>query len=513
MSTQNHSKVRLRTQYRAVRHMTLFVVFVCVALLAVNAWLAVRGRDEALRQAAIADTNLARAIAQQMDSMVSETIRILDTIAFEMDSLDKDPTTLTRLQPVLVNYAARTEQIHSLFVLDSQGGRLTSSEATINPFLTNADRDYFTSHRDSLSLLSRVGRPILSRLSNTWLIPISRRLNDPDGQFAGVVLATIEVAYIRHLMTNYEIGQHGALLLAAADGTVLGRRPFAAADTGRSLAGTAQLAQLQKYQSGTTEMFSAIDGVERIVSYQHLKNNPLFVTVALSKQEVLESWRTTTYVQTGWIALLCSFIGVLGSIVVLSVRGRVKVEYRLRAARDELTAANTQLMHLARHDGLTGLANRRYFDEHLTREFIQAQRTRRPLALIMIDVDRFKLYNDTYGHPQGDKCLQAVASAIASAMRRPHDFVARYGGEEIVVLLAETDLAGAVIVAEAIRLAVKLLNLPFESNPVGYVTISAGVATHTPAGARPSAVELLTAADNALYRAKRDGRNTVATDL
>lgn len=113
----------------------------------------------------------------------------------------------------------------------------------------------------------------------------------------------------------------------------------------------------------------------------------------------------------------------------------------------------------------------------------------------MIDVDHFKLYNDSYGHPAGDKCPQAVARAIESALGRPHDFVARYGSEEIVVLLTKTDAAGGAAVTESIRLAVAMLNLPFEITPTGYVSISAGVAAHVYAGPRSSSLELLNEAD------------------
>lgn len=498
---------------RAVRATTLFVVFVCLALFAVNAWLVLRGRNEAIRQATISDTNLTRAIAQQMDSVFSETSRILDTIAFEMDHADKDPKTLVRLQPVLVNYAAATDQLHSLFVFDTHGIRIVSSEATVSPLPSAEDRDYFTFHRDSLSMLRHIGKPLFSRLSGLWLIPVSRRLNDADGNFAGVVLATIEVNYLRQLMADYEIGKLGALSLGLSDGTVLSRRPALEGAIGKSMAGSAQFARIQKHMAGTLEMVSPLDNVERVVSYQYLKNNPLFVTVALSQQEVLGHWRTTMYVQTGWILLLCGFVGLLGSIVIRSVRDRLNVERRLRAARDELTVANAQLMHLARYDGLTALANRRYFDEHLAREFSHSLRTRRALTLIMIDVDHFKLYNDTYGHPAGDKCLQAVAQAIESAVRRPHDFVARYGGEEIAVLLSETDAAGGALVAEAIRAAVAMLYLPFATSPMGYVSISAGVSAHVYAGPKASALELLNEADKALYQAKNSGRNNVFMGL
>ncbi|HUD32350.1 MAG TPA: diguanylate cyclase, partial [Variovorax sp.] len=190
--------------------------------------------------------------------------------------------------------------------------------------------------------------------------------------------------------------------------------------------------------------------------------------------------------------------------------GGWRTELSLQQALGELERANAQLAELARNDGLTGLSNRRHFDQQFDLAFRQAQRHDRPLALVMIDVDFFKRYNDLYGHPEGDRCLQRVAAAVQSAVRRPGDLVARYGGEEMVVLLPETDDAGAAIVAEAIRAAVLALGIPHESNPIGRVSISAGVAARMSGDREIGGAGLLKRADRALYAAKAAGRNTVA---
>lgn len=329
------------------------------------------------------------------------------------------------------------------------------------------------------------------------------------GQFAGVVVFTIQVDHLLQLMMSYEIGQHGALALLLADGTILVRRPFAEAEVGKSTSETALFKLVQKSLSGSFSISSPIDGVMRYLSFEHLKNHPLLVIVGLSKQEVLQHWQSTTVFQSAWILMLCVFIGFLGDRMIRLVNQRVRVEHRLRVAQDDLTTANSQLTHFALYDGLTALANRRYFDEYLAKEFAQCARTRRPLGLIMIDVDHFKLYNDSFGHPQGDKCLQIVAQAVRSAVGRPHDFVARYGGEEFAVLLPETDVSGTYEVAEAIRAAVALLSLPFTASPFGHVSISAGFAVHMSPGPKEDSASLLDEADKALYQAKKNGRNTV----
>ena len=192
-----------------------------------------------------------------------------------------------------------------------------------------------------------------------------------------------------------------------------------------------------------------------------------------------------------------------------SVRERLKVEVSLGLTRDELTHANAQLEQLARVDALTSLPNRRCFDEVVEVEFADACRSGQPLALVMLDVDYFKRYNDLYGHPEGDRCLQQVAQAIESAARRPRDFVARYGGEEMVMVLPDTDAAGAVVVAEAARQAVVNLFVPHLTHPMGHVTVSAGAAVHVRDKKVQTPQDLLQQADLALYRAKELGRNQV----
>jgi diguanylate cyclase (GGDEF)-like protein len=173
-----------------------------------------------------------------------------------------------------------------------------------------------------------------------------------------------------------------------------------------------------------------------------------------------------------------------------------------------LAAANERLSVLARQDALTGLANRRWFDEVLEQEFRRAARAEASLAVLLIDVDRFKSFNDTYGHQAGDKCLQAIALALTSSVHRPQDLVARHGGEEFAVLLPDANADGAIEVALAIEAAIEAVSMPHAGSSWRRVTSSIGLAAtiprldHTPA-------DLLSQADTALYRAKHDGRNRI----
>lgn len=178
----------------------------------------------------------------------------------------------------------------------------------------------------------------------------------------------------------------------------------------------------------------------------------------------------------------------------------------------QLDTANQELRRVSASDGLTGIANRRFFDAMLEREWRRSRRTDNTLSLILCDIDFFKQYNDTYGHLAGDDCLRRVAEALATSMERGGDTPARYGGEEFAVVLSETPIDGAYIVAEKARQAVMDLHIPHSGSPHGWVTLSLGVANKLPAEGESPEV-LIAAADRALYRAKHEGRNRVVCEL
>jgi diguanylate cyclase (GGDEF)-like protein len=185
----------------------------------------------------------------------------------------------------------------------------------------------------------------------------------------------------------------------------------------------------------------------------------------------------------------------------------VAVVETLRDVTDE-KRAQVALEQLATRDGLTGLANRRCFDDTLNAEWQRALRQQQPLSLLMVDVDNFKQYNDAYGHLGGDECLQRIATAVSSEMRA-NDLVARYGGEEFAVILPNQSLKGAAIVAERIRCRVEQLRLPNLGSQQHVVTVSIGAATALAAPENDPS-QLVATADSALYRAKHMGRNRIS---
>ncbi len=203
------------------------------------------------------------------------------------------------------------------------------------------------------------------------------------------------------------------------------------------------------------------------------------------------------------------------SFVVLNAK--IRALHRIESMRSklldvsrDLASANRELEKLSRQDGLTGIANRRYFDSYLQTEVRRAARERQPLALILADVDHFKAFNDHYGHQAGDDCLRQVASALSTAGRRPADLAARYGGEEFAMVLPGTGVDGAVDVAQAVSRVIAGLAISHARSAAGRnVTLSQGIASLTPEKETASE-DLIQRADQALYQAKQQGRNRYA---
>jgi len=188
------------------------------------------------------------------------------------------------------------------------------------------------------------------------------------------------------------------------------------------------------------------------------------------------------------------------------VKARVNTQLHLKRQSDMLAS-------LAFKDGLTSINNRRSYDDRLQIEWTRGQRALEPLSLMMIDVDHFKLYNDTYGHALGDECLKQIAQTLQQCTSRATDFVARYGGEEFVILLPNTNLEGGLQLAERIRQAVHQRNIEHRSSPVAdCVTLSIGLVTRKP-GLEMEMSQFKEAADKMLYQAKHDGRDRVVGEL
>jgi diguanylate cyclase (GGDEF)-like protein len=489
-----------------------FVVLVCVSLLSVEVWLTLRARAIQLEESAVSTANLAEAVAQH----AYDTIKEADTVLIGLvERLEREPAAqldIERLHRLLEHRVAELPQLHGLFVYDENGGWLVNSQPILLKNQNNSDREYFKFHRDHSDRGVHIGPPVRSKSTGEWIVTVSRRFNQPDGKFGGVVLATINMKYFNQFFERFNIGRDGAIYLALDNGTMLVRRPFNEKSLGRDISKLPLFRDyLPKARAGTQTFTSGQDGVTRINSYQRLEQYPLVVSAAFSKDEILARWRADAYVNGAAVAILTLGIALLGFRLVRQIQLRVQAETELVNARSSLEMLNKALEKLAMQDGLTGLANRRQFDVSLNIEFARAMRNASSLALIMIDVDCFKQYNDTYGHAAGDECLKAIGKALRDTPRRTGDLAARYGGEEMAVLLPGADVAGAWIVAEKIRAAVESLQLTHIANGKGIVTVSAGVHAVEPQGSNGVAIDLVIAADKALYQAKANGRNRVCS--
>lgn len=489
----------------------LFIAVVCLSLAVLTFWGAWNARQHQLHDKEVAISNLAQALSSQ----VQGTIKQVDTALFglverlEVEGIVSART--ARMQHVLDAQRAELPQLHGLLIFDAQGNWLASAGGVIPPNVTSADREYFIYHRDHADTGPHIGPSIRARNTGDWVLTVSRRINHADGSFAGVALATIYLEHFLALYRSIDVGNNGVINLIAADATVIVRRPFNEADIGTSLAKSQLFTQfLPNAPSGTANIRSMLDGVERIVGYQRVADYPLVMFVGFDRAESLSSWRKESWFSAALTSLLLIIFGTLGYRLIRLMRRQNYVQRALLTAQEQLLEVNQALHLQAMEDGLTKLANRRQFDQFIGDEIGRAKRNRDTIALLMIDVDHFKLFNDQYGHLAGDDCLKSVAATIKNSIQRPGDLAARYGGEEFAVVLPGTDAAGAMVLAEKIRLAVAQLELAQEGGMTSRVTISIGVSAIPPTqGDLPE--DLIAAADKALYLAKASGRNLCIT--
>ena len=482
----------------------------CLLLAGLQGWSAWHAYDAVQEDSRVATTNMARALATHAET----SIKLGDAVLAEMvERIEHDglgAAATARLTGRLRAITRDVGELHGLFVYGPDGRWLTSSLP--RPMQgNNFDREYFQFHLLHSGGGTHVGVPVRSRSTGVWILPLSRRIEAPDGSFAGVVLATLNLAWFGRFYESFDVGEHGTILLALDNGTLIYRRPFRDDQVGMDIRNGSIWQRIQRdgYVGSVVEA-PKIDNIERLYSYRHLQGFPLFVASGQATDELLAGWRRTT-VQTGVLGAAALVLLACGGVaLVRQIRIRDRLERDLRRVGVSLRRHNASLQNLADSDALTGLANRRLFEDRLVREYERARRTGAPFALIMADVDHFKQYNDRYGHPAGDECLRKVAGAIECGARRPADLAARYGGEEFAVILADTDLTGANAVADTIRAAVAAQDLRHVDTPAGRVTLSMGLYVGHPALAeRNDPLAWVDVADRLLYEAKDAGRNRV----
>lgn len=616
--------------------LALLILLVCGSLIIFTAVLGWQSRSEWLKNARTATENLTYSLVQHVETTLTQSDTVLIDI---VERLEKDGTgerELARLKQVIDNKVAQQPQLHGLFFYDSTGRWIVHSQSNTPMGANNSDRAYFQYHRDHPDRNVHVSTPIRSRSTNEWIVPLSRRLNGPNGQFAGVVLATIKLSHFADYHSQFNVGSNGLIAMNLLSGELMTRRPEASHRLGTSFADSVLFQEhISRNVHGTVTLVSPVDHIERQYAFRRLDRFPVVVITATPVSDILSGWRLRMVWQCGFVLLLVSLIMAGGyaltrqlnlqaiskkklnesfakiknlelaldehAILIITdtdyrvtyvnehfckvskyshddllvenagianivcqadelftdmrstiANGKVwkgetknqckdgahywtsltivpfvdeegkpteyvaigtnitaqkQAEEQLLATKSILEKNNARLSLLNSQDGLTGLANRREFDRALQEEIDRAARSGTCLALLMIDVDYFKKFNDRYGHPAGDACLKQVAHTLALNAKRPTDLVARYGGEEFAVLLPNTDLQGATVVAEKMRSSLRQLKMPHAGNTCGIVTVSIGLHALLPGLANQTAMDLLKPADEALYAAKVAGRD------
>lgn len=490
--------VRAATTFRLI---VSFMLAVFLAFVVVEGWRTWRDYRAAFAQARDSVTNLARATAQHAEDAIRQVDVLTAALAERVEGDGLQSIDVPRIHNLLVQQSKIMPQLHGLFIYGPDGQWIVTDKETTPDPANNADRDYFQYHRSHDDHDVRIGDVVRSRSTNDLIVPISRRLNNPDGSFAGVLLGTIKVSYFVDYYGDFKIDDKGALVLAKRDGTILVRRPFIASVVGKSLANSEIYKRyLPSSDEGIAEVKAVVDDTERLYGYRALSTYPLVVEAGLSRESIIAPWRRDL-IKTGLVLFcLLAVFSAFGLIVLSQLRQKMMISRQLRRAHQAM-------QEMALTDSLTGLGNRRRLDAALADEIRLAQRNGSWISLIMIDVDYFKRYNDRYGHASGDDCLSAVGGAIQQAVKRPGDLAVRYGGEEFTVLLPNTDSTGAAQVAEDILRAIRSLNIEHAEHPLGKVTASAGIATRQPGIEDVTPTSLLKSADACLYSAKQNGRN------
>lgn len=474
-----------------------FVFGVCLAVLGISAFTAWHSRDVAMHVALREAQNLAASLAQQAADTMEVAEGALEALAERVETGGMSRATRVPLQYAMEQAIYAMPRLGALLIVDERGKMfLDNSSASERPDVDYSDREYFGYHRNHADRRAYVSGPIRSRSNNLWVIEVSRRLDHADGRFAGVAVAQISLAYFEQTYSNVDVGRLGVIDLVRDNSTILVRVPRGNAPVGANLAASEIFAGSLKYQYAGFEVNdSVVDGIRRLHAFRRLDRYPLVVIVGLAERDVLAEWEADVWRNAFATLTIVGLIAALGSV--------------LSAQLDHRKTAEDTLARLALIDGLTAIANRRQFDSVLDREWSGAVRKRAWLALLMIDADHFKGFNDKYGHQRGDDVLIAIAATIVANIR-PNDQGARYGGEEFAVVLPGSDLASAYKVAERIRTAIAEQRLPYAGSARDIVTISVGVASVLPAIAGQAST-LVAAADLALYEAKRLGRDRSVT--
>src|SRR5882757_9547584 len=540
--TFNRNRVKLKKLLGIRARLALLAVMLVAPLMLDRVRTLEDSRAKQIAQAAAGYASLTRHAAETQREVVSSVETMLKSAAYIRASGG-----IARSCEVLrASLPTNLPWIRSIMFV-SRDGLVQCSNLNAQVGVDLGDRDYFRKAQDTRGfvfsdyLFGKNGRPTMMAA-----YPVSAINPEQDA----VVVAGINIDWLSQIMANLG-GQPGmSAVLVDSTGVVIAAPADHASVIGRSLdtiplmAAVAEKALSYDEPSGSVS-FTATDGAQRTLSFARIAGTQSRLIVSMDEAKVTEAINReirTAYLQLGFVCLfvlLGALVGAerlvihpielmtgmarrfgegdssarvakhkLPSEFVPLARAFNAMAAQLSQRERELVASNDRLTVMASIDALSGLANRRGFQSRLDFEWLRAQQYDCALSLLMIDVDHFKLYNDTYGHPEGDACLTRIGETLSGIAADKLGFAGRYGGEEFCLLLPNIDNAHALAIGETVRTAVLGLAVPHAPSSHCVVTVSVGVATTTPNDTlRPG--DLIEAADAALYAAKHRGRNAV----
>lgn len=520
-----------------IRHRVIWLILLMAApIVAERAFSLFSERQDEIARATIQLKSIARIVALTEKEAIAAATAVTQTLALQARGLMADPDDCNTL---LQRISAEMIGVQGALIADVGGlVQCASARALLGADLS--DRPYL---REALSS----PRPVLSdflitRSTGRATLAIMEAQRDAGGEPVALVGIALDLQWVSRLAAQVGAQAGAVITVLDSSGVVLARHPSLPGVVGQPYSNRETLARLQAQDEGTFDG-PGMAGPERMFAFLRIPGTGLRVLVGRDKQAVVGA------IDRRILATLSLLLSAIALFIVLALYaahrlivapinrlaadvlsvgrgertqiGEVGIEEihpvleaytemsaRLQARAAELRNINGRLAAIASTDGLTGLANRRTFDVQISEEWVRCADAGRPLALVMADVDNFKLFNDSMGHLAGDDALREVARMLAAAVAGPGHLAARYGGEEFVMLLPEADLASAVEYAENARRLIVALDISHAKVPMGLLTVSFGVAATLPRpGETPDTV--LAAADAALYEAKRLGRNRV----
>ena len=540
----NRNRVKLKKLLGIRARLALLAVILVAPLMLERARSLEDTRARQIAQASADFTNLARHSADAQREVISSVETVLKSAAYIRASAGGVSRSCDILRASL---PAHLPWIRTLMIV-GHDGRIQCSTANTFVGVDLSDRPYLTKARATRDFV--FSDFLLARPTNMPMVMAAYPVSAINDEADSVVIAAVNLDWMSKIMSNLggRPGVSAALIDSA--GTVLAAPADQASMIGRALDSIPLLSAIAEKAIGSDRAegslsFVAADGSKRAISFARIPGTESRLIVSIDEAKVSAAINReirTAYLQ---LAFVCLFV-LLGALIaaekliiqpidtmaamakrigsgewsVRAARSRMPAEFvplarafnamaAQLAERDrELLATNDRLTVIASIDMLSGLANRRGFQNRLDFEWMKAQQHDSELSLLMIDVDHFKLFNDTYGHPEGDVCLSRLGETLAGVAAETMGFAGRYGGEEFCLLLPNTDSKRALEIGETVRAAVQDLAMPHCTSTYQTVTVSVGVACTNPNDTqRPG--DLIEAADAALYAAKHRGRNAV----